>query len=129
MADELRYFSPVKGKVVRRYGTKGVIGAVLTKTGYEWDEEAVVAIPITSIRPYLKEYNRALKGVRGGGPSLIERTKADFDRYVSLQSRSSSVEDESREIPTEELVAEMTKEAEVKKRKKRSSAERSGGEE
>lgn len=78
-----RYFSPVPGSAAPRYGTRSFIGARRTPTGFEWDEGAVVPIPISEIRANLKAYNGLLhKGPRLG-PSLIERTRTDYEAYAA----------------------------------------------
>jgi len=80
-----RYFSPVPGHAAARYGTGTFIGAHKTPTGFEWDEGAVVPIPILEIRANLKAYNGLLRKGPRLGPSLVERTRADYEAYAATR--------------------------------------------
>lgn len=83
---DFQYFSCVKGHVVPRYGTDVYIGVNRTAGGWEWDEDRVVAIPVTECAQYKREYLRA---VREG--SLIQREKKDHTAYLKTQEQQQEV--------------------------------------
>lgn len=113
MAD-FRYFSPVRGHAVPRFGVKGqFLGAQRTEKGFEWNEEAVVALPVAELRRYLREYNRILKPSRGV-PGLVERTEADYKRWQEKQRQQLDEEAAARKAARDELnKAEQAAAAEV----------------
>jgi hypothetical protein len=80
-----RYFSPVVGRAAPRYGTGAFIGAIKGPTGFVWDESEVVPIPISEIRIHLKAYGKLLRKGPRLGPSLIERTRADYELYSTTR--------------------------------------------
>lgn len=89
---EFRYFSCVEGSAVRRFGTDAHIGAkVVPGEGYVFDPEAVVAIPASECRRYVREYNNVLRrNGRTGRPALIERTEKDYNKYIEAQGEGSA---------------------------------------
>lgn len=92
---KFRYFSPVNGSAAPRYGTGAIIGAIRTKEGFVWDLAAVVPIPISEIRQYLKEYKRMLKRSPLGGACLIERTRAEYEAYALARGFEPISDDQS----------------------------------
>lgn len=117
---EFRYFSPVKGRAVARFGTDAVIGARRTPTGYEWNEDAIVPIPADEVRRHTREYSNALKGSPRTGPHLRERTREEYE--ASLKKGGDELSDDELppdEIPTvvpEELAARSTGSRKKKKK-------------
>jgi hypothetical protein len=77
-----RYFSCVPGRVAHRFGTRSAIGAIRGKRGYEWDETAIVPLPESELRRYLREYSRLLRGPKA---ALVERSRADYEAYAREQ--------------------------------------------
>jgi hypothetical protein len=84
-----RYFSCKKGHVVSRFGTKAFIGCRVVQNQHIWNEDEVVAIPVTDTIRYLKEYNRVLKD-----GAIIERTQEDYDSWIKVQESKSRGEAE-----------------------------------
>ncbi len=74
---EFRYFSSVQGRVVPRYGTDTFIGVKRTPSGWEWDEERVVAIPAAECSRFGREYQNAVRL-----KALKKRTREDYDAYL-----------------------------------------------
>lgn len=92
---KFRYFSPVNGSAAPRYGTGSIIGAIRTKDGFIWDTDAVVPIPISETRQYLKEYKRMLKRSPNSGACLIERSRAEYETYAAARGFEPIPDDKS----------------------------------
>ncbi len=112
-AQQMRYFSPVAGRVVERFGSGGTkIGATRTDKGYVINLDAVVAIPLAETKRYIKEYRNLLRD-RGYGPDLIERTKRDYDAWLAKRKAKAEADAAAlkakREAQRKELKAEATK--------------------
>jgi hypothetical protein len=84
---EFEYFSCIKGHVVPRYGTPSYIGVTRVPSGWEWDEEKIVPIPVTECNKFRREY---LNAVRRG--ELKKRTAKDHDAYLKSLEPEKPVE-------------------------------------
>lgn len=102
MADQpkFRYFSPMPGCAVARYGTGAHIGATRTPTGFVIDPEAVVAIPESEVLMYSKEYVDAVRH-----SELRERKQEDFDaqqaRVIEQEKREAAERQAAQTQPVE----------------------------
>jgi len=83
-AIEFRYFSPVAGRVVPRFGTDSFIGASRGPKGFTVNSHVVVAVPAAEVARYPKEYRNCL--TRG---DLVSRTKSDFEAFQSERRQKS----------------------------------------
>ena len=83
---QFRYFSPVEGRVVQRFGTDAYIGASRGPKGFAVNPDAVVAIPVTEITPRLKTWRNLVS--RG---DLVERTEQDFVAWQGERKRRTEV--------------------------------------
>lgn len=105
---KFKYYSPMPGCAVARYGTGAHIGATRTPTGFVIDTESVVAIPETEVAMYSKEYSDAVRN-----EELRERTEAD---YQAQQQRVEEEEKRDAEARTR-LHEEQVKAAEDQRRR------------
>ena len=72
---EFRYFSPVAGAVVPRYGSQSFIGVRRDpEQGWVWDLDAIVPVPTSQVDQYQREYRRAL-----ADGHLNEHTLAEYE--------------------------------------------------
>ncbi len=83
---EMRYFSSVKGRAFQRRGTTSYIGCRLIKgKGFEWNEDAVVAIPESDVLKNLKDFDNAVR--RG---SLKKRSVEDHTAWIAMQKTAAT---------------------------------------
>ncbi len=110
-----RYFSPVEGHVVPRYGAPNqYIGVRLEPSGqktersllgpsgqgsfvWAWNTKHVERIPVDEVTRYGREYNRAL-----ADGSLKERKAKDYDNHIK------AVEAEEKKAAKERAAAKET---------------------
>jgi len=76
-----RYYSPVEGRVVPRFGTQTFIGASRSPSGFVINTVAVIAIPESEVAKFPKEYRNAIS--RG---DLVAKTKADHDAFIRARA-------------------------------------------
>ena len=104
---EFKYFSPVPGHVVPRFGTQSYLGAKRIEGKWTWFEDRVIRIPVVEHSRYLREYTNA---VRNG--ALKERTEKDFDKFWKTVESVQTKPPPEVEVTVEEKVTEETKEEE-----------------
>lgn len=71
---KFRYFSPMPGCAVARYGTPVHIGATRTPTGFVINPDEIAAVPEREVNMYAKEYMDAVRN-----KELRERTEEEFN--------------------------------------------------
>lgn len=93
------FVSPVRGHLVRRYGTPGHVGAhVSPGSEPEVDPEEVVAIPLGEAARYAREYQNAVDD-----GALVEKKLADFQTWKQKLQAKDKEAAELLQIAREEL--------------------------
>ncbi len=98
---EFRYFSPVEGHAVARFGTGSTIGASRSPSGFVINPDAVVPIPKDEVARYAKEYADA---IRHG--ELLEKKQADYDAFKAKQAERSAPKTKPQDTPAEDESSE-----------------------
>lgn len=104
-----RYFSPVAGHKVNRFGTATTTSnnapfgyTAHPETGVlTWDEQAVLMISAAEADRFPREYDRL---VRDG--ALIEKTEADFTAYQKARAKGHAEAKRARDAAATPAVAE-----------------------
>lgn len=89
---KFRYFSPVDGHVVARFGTGSNIGASRGPNGFVINPDMVVPIPVSEIQRYTKEYSDALRN-----NELVERSQEDFEMQQKDVQAQEQLDQEERD--------------------------------
>ena len=94
---KFRYFSPVEGRVVQRFGSDSYIGASRGPKGYTINLDAVVAIPEAELAARPKSWRNLLK--RG---DLRERTREEYEAFQKKrQAKSEAIRAARKKPPTQ----------------------------
>jgi hypothetical protein len=78
MAQFSKYVSSVQGRLVNRWDTKSLIGAVRNPDGsVTWDTEQITPLPAEFVATYGGELRQCLVG-----GDLVERTEEQYQSYL-----------------------------------------------